>query len=191
MAQKRSSGQERLPLMDDLNDLIEKERTLLSLKLLAQKTETENWKAKYDLLLDKIGTVNLEEEVDSSQPFEMAAEVEFFTQKKEPTSYDDLQQLLINRASSWALDLHGISLDKLSFSKLVKEIFGSRSSFDTINLVNLEKCNLSDEYIPSLLSMIRSSRLQAIDLSNNEFSEVLFLQLLTTLQVINKEYATF
>ena len=181
MTDRPKSKHDRLPLMDEVNDLIEKERTLLNLKLLAQKTEAEEWKAKYDLLVDKVssGTVDIK---DNQQPMETAAEVEN-VEGSEFTSLHDVQRLLNDRVSSWILDLSDVKMDKILFAKLSKAVFGARNSFETINTALFENCGLNDEYSPALLSIIRSSRLQAINLSNNDLNEVFFLQLLTTLKV--------
>jgi hypothetical protein len=43
-----------LPLLDDVNELIEKEKILLEFKVLEQQKEAFEWKAKYDHLLVKV-----------------------------------------------------------------------------------------------------------------------------------------
>ena len=43
-----------LPLLDDVNELIEKEKILLEFKVLEQQREASEWKAKYDNLLGKV-----------------------------------------------------------------------------------------------------------------------------------------
>jgi len=45
---------EGLPLLDEVNELIEKERLLLSLKVLEQEKAAQEWKAKYDTLVGKV-----------------------------------------------------------------------------------------------------------------------------------------
>ena len=55
-SKSKSGDTSKLPLLDEVNELIEKERLLLSLKLLAQKEEAVEWKSKYDKLVDSIGT---------------------------------------------------------------------------------------------------------------------------------------
>lgn len=173
------------PLMDELNDLIEKERTLLNLKLLAQKTETDSWKTKYDLLLNKVGTGGLNNVASAGQTLESAAEVEAASpESAEGVSFYDVQQILSKRVASWILDLSGVVMDRVLFAKLGKEVFGPRSAFDVINIVHMRGCSLTDEFTAPLLAMMRTSRLQAIDLSHNELSEVFFLQMLGTLKVI-------
>lgn len=180
---KDDSQNDGPPLLDELNDLIEKERTLLNLKLLAQKTETESWKTKYDHLLDKVGAGGYDNEASPSHALETAAEIETENLNTSNISFQDVQQILINRVASWILDLSGVVMDKTLFSKLGKEVFGPRSSFDAINTLNLSHCSLTDEFTAPLLAVMRTSRLQAIDLSYNDLSEVFFLQMLGTLKV--------
>lgn len=175
--------EESAPLMDELTELIEKERTLLNLKLIAQKGETETWKQKYDKLIEKVGTGAIDAEATADQQLEAAAEVESLDRGELLSSYQDMQRILIDRASSWILDLKDIRMSVSDFAKLFKEVFGSRSSYAEINTVNLSQCGLTDEFTMPLLAFIRSSRLQALDLSSNDLSETFFLQLLSTLKV--------
>lgn len=172
------------PLVDELNELIEKERTLLNLKLLAQKNETDSWKTKYDQLLDKVGTGSYDNlALSAGQTLESAAEVEMEGSHVSEVTFYDVQQILMKRIASWILDLSGVVMDKMLFAKLGKEVFGPRSSFDAINTLNVSGCSITDEFAPPLLSIMRTSRLQAIDLSHNELSDMFFLQMLETLKV--------
>ena len=43
-----------IPLLDEVNALIEKEKTLLTLKLAEKQRDANEWKTKYDSLLQKI-----------------------------------------------------------------------------------------------------------------------------------------
>lgn len=182
MSKKRNDSGEQMPILDELNDLIEKERTLLSLKLLAQKSETDAWKSKYDMLLSKVGSTNVDTADGVPQLLEAAAGIED-EEHVGSTSLADVQRLLVNRTSSWALDLHDVKIDKVDFAKLIKEVFGSRSLFESVNSVFLSRCGLTDEFMLPLMLMVRSSRLQALDVSHNQLGELLFLQLMAALQV--------
>ena len=44
-----------LPLLEEVNDLIEKERLLMTLKVLEQQKQAEEWKTKYEMLVGKVG----------------------------------------------------------------------------------------------------------------------------------------
>jgi ElaB/YqjD/DUF883 family membrane-anchored ribosome-binding protein len=182
---KQAEGEEEtVPLMDELTELIEKERTLLSLKLQKQKSETETWKQKYDKLIEKVGTGAVDAEGSADQQLEAAAEVESQPREVAYSSYQDIQQVLTDRVHSWILNLKGVNMTVADFAKLFKEVFGARSAYANITVVDLAQCNLTDEFTTPLLAFIRSSRLQALDLSSNDLSEAFFLQLLTTLKVV-------
>jgi hypothetical protein len=188
---KSKSGETtKLPLLDEVNELIEKERLLLSLKLQAQKEEAVEWKSKYDKLVDSIGAKlsNPSIPIDGAQD-----NVQYLTQLEslaavesdpvEHISLHDINGLLKNRILSWVLDLRDHKIDKLLFGKLVKSVFGVNSSYSDIKIAIFDNCGLTDDFAAALMSMFRSAQLLAIDLSNNELSDLLFIQLITTLKV--------
>jgi len=188
---KSKSGETtKLPLLDEVNELIEKERLLLSLKLQAQKEEAVEWKSKYDKLVDSIGAKlsNPSIPIDGAQD-----NVQYLTQLEslaavesdpvEHISLHDINGLLKNRILSWVLDLRDHKIDKLLFGKLVKSVFGVNSSYSDIKIAIFDNCGLTDDFAAALMSMFRSAQLLAIDLSNNELSDSLFIQLITTLKV--------
>jgi len=188
---KSKSGETtKLPLLDEVNELIEKERLLLSLKLQAQKEEAVEWKSKYDKLVDSIGAKlsNPSIPIDGAQD-----NVQYLTQLEslaavesdpvEHISLHDINGLLKNRILSWVLDLRDHKIDKLLFGKLIKSVFGVNSSYSDIKIAIFDNCGLTDDFAAALMSMFRSAQLLAIDLSNNELSDLLFIQLITTLKV--------
>ncbi len=188
---KSKSGETtKLPLLDEVNELIEKERLLLSLKLQAQKEEAVEWKSKYDKLVNSIGAKlsNPSIPIDGAQD-----NVQYLTQLEslaavesdpvEHISLHDINGLLKNRILSWVLDLRDHKIDKLLFGKLVKSVFGVNSSYSDIKIAIFDNCGLTDDFAAALMSMFRSAQLLAIDLSNNELSDSLFIQLITTLKV--------
>ena len=186
----KSGDTTKLPLLDEVNELIEKERLLLSLKLQAQKEEAVEWKSKYDKLVNSIGAKlsNPSIPIDGAQD-----NVQYLTQLEslaavesdpvEHISLHDINALLKNRILSWVLDLRDHKIDKLLFGKLVKSVFGVNSSYSDIKIAIFDNCGLTDDFAAALMSMFRSAQLLAIDLSNNELSDSLFIQLITTLKV--------
>lgn len=192
MSDKFKHKHDKLPLLDEVNELIEKERTLLNLKLLEQKTETEEWKKKYDLLINSIGTNGKTEtarKIDVGN-FEIAAEIESDINEFEQISLHDIHSLLNGSVSSWILDLKDLKIEKNLFAKLSKIVFGVNSGFNQINTAIFKNCGLTDEYTVYLLSIIRCIRLKAVDLSNNDLSEIFFLQLLSLLKVNDRPYSS-
>jgi len=179
----------KLPLLDEVNELIEKERLLLSLKLQAQKEEAVEWKSKYDKLVDSIG----DKLSNPSVPIDKRDSEQYLTQLEalstvdsDPVEYislHDINGLLKNRILSWILDLTEHRIDKILFGKLAKSVFGVNSSYSDIKVAIFDNCGLTDDFAAALLSMFRSAQLLAIDLSNNDLSDSIFIQLITTLKV--------
>ena len=188
MSEKSKNKHNKLPLLDEVNELIEKERTLLNLKLLEQKTATDEWKKKYDLLVNAIGSTNKSDVGNNIVDLEIAADIESDKHDFEHISLHDIHSLLKDRVSTWILDLHDLKIEKILFAKLSKFVFGVNSGFPEINTAIFKNCGLTDEYTAPLISMIRCTRLKAIDLSNNDFSEIFFLQLLSLLKVGQKYF---
>lgn len=189
-SKSKSGDTSKLPLLDEVNELIEKERMLLSLKLLAQKEEAVEWKSKYDKLVDSIGTklsnpsIPIDDRQDNVQyltQLESLAAVE--SDPVEHISLHDINGLLKNRMLSWVLDLTDNRIDKMLFGKLAKSVFGVNSSYSDIKIAIFDNCGVTDDFAAALLSMFRSAQLLAIDLSNNELSDSLFIQLIATLKV--------
>lgn len=189
-SKSRSGDTSKLPLLDEVNELIEKERMLLSLKLQAQKEEAVEWKSKYDKLVDSIGakmsnpSIPIDDRQDNVQyltQLELLAALE--SDPVEHISLHDINGLLKNRILNWVLDLTDHMIDKVLFGKLVKSVFGVNSSYSDIKIAIFNNCGLTDDFAAALLSMFRSAQLLAIDLSNNELSDSLFIQLITTLKV--------
>jgi hypothetical protein len=183
MTDKAKTRSDKLPLMDEVNELIEKERTLLNLKLLAKNSEAAEWKTKYDLLLEKVGTVTVSD-FTGQQPLEIAAEIEAEVGDGGLPTFQDLQRRVHERTHPWILDLSDLkNLDKTMFAKLAKAVFGARSVYEVISTLRLSHCALTDEYTSTILAMVRSSRLQALDLSFNELGELFFVQMVAALKV--------
>jgi hypothetical protein len=189
MAETAKKKHEKLPLMDEVNELIEKERTLLNLKLLEKKSEAEEWKSKYDSLFDTLNSKVLDG--DSVTPLEKAAEIESNGTHAYASSHE-VHKLVYERIHPWILDLSHVTMERLMFAKLCKAVFGSRSgiggmggmglSIEELNTAVLSGCSLNDDHCPALMALFRASRLQAVDLSHNSLSEVFFLQLLGALK---------
>ena len=58
MKDMKASGDAKrpdLPYVEEMNDLISKEKHLLHLKVLEQQREAEEWKAKYMSVVSKVG----------------------------------------------------------------------------------------------------------------------------------------
>ena len=176
-------GNGDLPLLDEINDLIEKERTLLGLKLAVQKSEADEWKAKYDDLARKLSAV--EESPSAGEPELQDDQIAEIGGKEQPysTSLREVHHVISDRANSWVLDLSGLKISKQLFARVTKAVFGPRNAFEDIHVAIMKDCSLSDEYTQSILTTVRGSNMLALDLSNNFLGESFLLQLISLLKV--------
>jgi hypothetical protein len=171
---------EKLSLLDEVNELIEKERTLLNLKVIEQKNEAEEWKTKYDALVEKVAS-NASENAEVEL---LMAVAETSAETPQTTNNPhDINQIIMTRKHSWTLELDSVSLDLSSFAHICKTVFGPHSSFKDIRVLSLKGCAINDEFINSALSLFRSASLSAIDLSLNSFGEAVLNGIVETLKV--------
>ena len=49
-----NNHEDDVPLLDEVQMLLEKERLLLELKFLEQQKEAQEWKSKYDMIVEKV-----------------------------------------------------------------------------------------------------------------------------------------
>ncbi len=170
-----------LPLLDEVNELIEKERILLSLKLLEQKQEADEWKLKYDNLVGKVSEKI--EETANFESLELAAGIAADSQEN-LTSFQDVSLLIKRQTTSpWILDLSNVKMDTATFANVCKTMFSTRNANTDVKIALLRNCGLTDENTTALMSVIKNSQILAIDVSHNSLNETFLLQLLTAIKV--------
>jgi hypothetical protein len=176
----KTSNADDLPLLDEVNELIEKERLLLSLKLLEQKQEADEWKLKYDNLIGKVsGNV----EKTGFEILESAAEGPEQSELVNVTLVD-VNQVVSQQKLKWIIDLSGLKMDSAVFANICKSVFAPRSTVaDQYNIAVFRNCSLTDEFSVALSTTFRNNQILAVDISHNDLSEMFFLQLVTTLKV--------
>ena len=173
-----------------MQELIEKERILLNLKLLDQQQVAEEWKKKYDNLLENIREPFVELNVDSKSFSHNKEDIGtiHFQQRQIVHDMNDFHNAVVDRLYSWIADINGILSEDLSiglFAKFCKHIFGVRSPFEKdLSIVWLRNCELRDDFIPSISFLLRSPRLEAIDLSHNSLSQKFLQECVPVLKVI-------
>lgn len=178
-------GADKLPLLDEVNELIEKERTLLNLKLLDQKVQAEEWKLKYDSLVEKVsGNVNEDMELDVLEDVGGSDTATDNKVQLHNITEADIDNILASRKDSWALNVSNLHLSPASFAALCKASFGPRSIYlNELRLAALSNCGLTDDATAAVVGLCRSRELKALDLSNNQFGVTLFEQMVETLTV--------
>eukprot|EP01035_Chromulina_nebulosa_P022764 gene22764-29474_t len=169
-----------LPVLDEVQELIEKERILLNLKLLDQQRLAEEWKKKHDSLLENIREPLIELNVDSHHnPNGGIGKISNYLNHRHTVhDMNDFHNTVVDRLYSWIADISDTLTEDLPiglFAKFCKHIFGVRSPFEKdLSAVWFHNCELRDDFIPSILFLLRSPRLEAIDLSHNNLSHKFF-----------------
>lgn len=172
--------------------MIEKERILLNLKLLDQQRLAEEWKKKHDSLLENIREPLIELNVDSHHnPNGGIGKISNYLNHRHTVhDMNDFHNTVVDRLYSWIADISDTLTEDLPiglFAKFCKHIFGVRSPFEKdLSAVWFHNCELRDDFIPSILFLLRSPRLEAIDLSHNNLSHKFFQECAPVLKVIRK-----
>lgn len=177
-----------LPLLDEVNELIDKERSLLTLKVLEQQTEASEWRSKYDQLLQQIRSNRDVNEIPLAEGISSGPASNETNNKNNTHLYDirterDINHLLLNPQHAWILNLCNTTISPEAFAKLCKLTFGTKSVYNEYRSIQLSNSGLTDDYSNALCGILRNPRMQAIDLSKNSLSEVFFAQLLGVLSV--------
>ena len=179
-------------MQDEVQELIDKERILLNLKLLDQQQVAEEWKKKYDNLLENIREPFVELNVDSQNFYRNREDIgtiknNLYQQKRIVHDMNEFHNAVVNRLYNWIADISDSLSEDLSiglFAKFCKHIFGVRSPFEKdLSIVWFRNCELRDDFIPSISFLLRSPRLEAIDLSHNNLSQKFMQECVPVLKV--------
>jgi hypothetical protein len=166
-----------LPLLDEVNKVIEKEKTLLALKLLDQEQQALEWQQKYNDLIDKV----------ADNGGKAAATMEFIADSMttvvdhsiapehmlvHPSAVDRdfiLKRLSVDQTS---LNLSNIDLNQREVLQTIAKFLSTWKKDKLakgISLISMSHCNLNDENI-ELLDILANPNIQGLDLSHNHLS---------------------
>lgn len=145
-----------LPLLDDVNELIEKEKLLLEFKLLDQQKEAFEWKAKYDSLLNKVSENILTRPAEESyRILEAVADNETVTSGI-AVDISNLTDYIHKLGNHFILDMSNKSAQfvttQISGGSKILQQYSS-----VLTAVYLRGCGLTDEHAPLLCSKFVSN----------------------------------
>jgi hypothetical protein len=188
---KEAEEQEDLPLLDEINDLLVKERTLLGLKVVEQQIEAQEWKVKYEKLVNK-----LSENVTDMEIFELVSDLDS-TNPSLDRNFDYYLQLQANLPSAtfassapsgpssghcyWCLDVSKISLQRLELKKLLN--YPKSHSNENIRILQLSSCEIQDKDADLVVLLLHYPRLVALDLSFNQLGTEFHGRFLQSIEV--------
>lgn len=163
--EKHGFGDIPAPLVHEVNELIEKERTLLELKLLERELQAKAWQSKYEELKDSVIDEN---DIDEKRlpGLGRVAEVE----EVEPDfvgAADHQAGFLVEAVTGNVANFNHRPLSKAVFSGVVKALFGMRSIYPEVDVIWAKDCEVTHDSLEPIEYMLRSSKLKAIDFSQN------------------------
>jgi hypothetical protein len=172
-----SESDEEIPLMDEINDLLVKERTLLGLKVAEQQIEAQEWKTKYEQLVNK-----LSENVSDVEIFEIAGDIDRL--KLYPSIGVDIDQRLQYQFSSpcnWCLETSGIEIHRLELKKILN--YPKSHSPGRVSVLQLHHSDIQDKDADLVMLLLNFPRLECLDLSFNELGPEFHSALLQSIEV--------
>lgn len=132
-----------LPLLDDVNELIEKEKILLEFKVLEQQKEAFEWKAKYDSLLGKVAeNANMGEINDNFKILADIADSDLVTADGPDVS--NLMDYIHKIGDHYILDMSGKSASFV-VSQITQGASLLKHYSTVLNAVSFRGCGLKDD----------------------------------------------
>lgn len=181
--------EENIPFINQVHELIEKEKLLLSLQLLDKEQQANQWKQKFDSLIDTVtyksphGTFA---KINESELMQYVASVHHGSTSdaikdlsEEPRiPFDEIKDSSsITRAfimsridvKTKTLSLSNIPLNSNSALQIINKIIRQSRQKQEIQALLMSRCELDDS-CTSLLDVISHNNLRVIDLSFNYLS---------------------
>lgn len=195
---------EELPLIDEINELLIKERTLLGLKVVEQKIETEEWKEKYENLINKINQNNEKNEIEI---FEIIGEIESNKNNKINKNKENNENIKENKENNennnlysfiglnldrllhfqystkyfWCINTSNLYINRNEIKKLLK--YPKSYNANNIKVLQLNHSNLQDSDSDLIILLLHYPSLECLDLSHNELGSEFRSILIQTIQV--------
>jgi hypothetical protein len=168
-----------IPLVDEINELLTKERTLMGLKVMEHQVEAEEWKKKYETLVQNIGPDGA---VDggNKHAYEIAADIAVMEDKWGR----DLERVLYLQHQSdhpWCLDASHIELQTSQLKQIAN--FPKSHNFNGVSILKLNDCKLKDSDGELVTTLFHFSGIQALDLSHNDLGRDFHQSMMNDIQV--------
>jgi len=184
MKSASKSGKESIddiPLLEEVNELLAKERNLMNLKVIEQHVEAKEWKDKYETLVMKISDDTLMNPAKISA-YEVAADISSAPQLK--SWRNDVEKQLYLLPSSdmpWFLDVSNSNLSCNDLHRIL--MFPKTNNYTQTSVLNFHNCGLDDSCAKLLGHLLRFPNIAAIDFSCNDVAEMFQSALLSAVEV--------
>lgn len=175
-----------LPLLDEVNELIEKERLLLTLKVLEQQKEAQEWKAKYDTLVGKVSDTSLrtgdframeilgttsvsgtQATIDNKMTALPSTPFPSSSTSAIPPTTEGIQLVLAELAHNWVLDVSWRPIRSQLLNLILSDVFSVRAP-TAIKVALFPHCSITDDSGSVISTILSRPSLEAIDLSYND-----------------------
>jgi len=188
---KGKSKLSELPLLDEVNELIEKERLLLTLKVLEQQKEAQDWKARYDVLVGKVSETSLRTGDFRAMEVLAATTLDPTADSKSglssvvaappptaggsaaassiPATTEGVQNLLAGLKHDWIMDLSSTVVKSPLLNQLNNDALNLRAP-TKVKIAKLSGCYMTDECASALGAMVSRPAIEAMDLSFNDLT---------------------
>jgi hypothetical protein len=185
-----------VPLLDEVSELLSKERSLMQLKVIEQHVEAKEWKEKYETLVKNIGS---SDSLTHSLPgsgsgsghglqsriaaYEVAADISSTPQSN--SWRNDVEKQLYLLPSSdmpWYLDVSNSSLTSNDVHRIL--MFPKTNNYMKTSVLNFHNCGLDDSCAKLLPHLLRFPNIAAIDFSCNDVADMFQNALLAAVEVI-------
>lgn len=170
----------------ELLDVLEKERTLFELRLLEERVEVEEWRQKYEQMVEKL-------ELDDKLALKGEEDDEELDEGRSRNAhFPAIERLLLEHihlvpekcVSDHVADIAGLAFaSPLVFARLSKILFGSKSLFTSLRVCLASRCGLTARYVEPLAHVLRNPLVQGVDLSHNLLDDVSLLSLIDNMQL--------
>jgi hypothetical protein len=176
----------QLPLLDEVSNLLQKERTLMGLRVLEKEAEAIDWRTKYETLVSKLSDGSAEGTTplgDAARGLEIAAELD--SASSAPTIIPDfrarvMQTLREDKESM--LDLSNTNVGIHGISEVLKILRATKKT-TYLRSICLKNANLDPSCSEQAAALFGFPFLEALDLSYNSLGRNFLSSLITTLQV--------
>ena len=161
-----------LPLLDEVNEIIQKEKVLLELKILEQENEAKVWKNRYESLLGSVSDTAAE--TGALEPLQIAANNE--SNKVIVVSNNDndpIDNIILSLSSNeWVIDFSYKTITSSILTRLCKGNSAITYTNPLLSVFNLSNSNIKEDSAQILSVLLSNPNVKAIDLSNNSLGIV-------------------
>ena len=165
-----------IPLLDEVHELIVKEKQLLEFKIVEKAREAQEWKIKYDSLMAGMSGGDMTD--ITNKDGEVLRKLKVLQDAAEFDKRKDNSMKMVNESITIAEYIYKLGKDHfvLNMSNLPSDFVISKISYGSnclkrynscLRAVYLKNCNLSDEHTDTLCILISNTATECIDLSFN------------------------